>query len=1216
MPPVGAEARTVLIPWGIYWVLASGRRCPQGTAILGLIPLALRHTSLAVFPLAPGLLKGIGQKTGLRIEVAEEGKGTQLHLPAVEGAGRIRLSIERLDHETPGSPWPAVVGALLMAVAFGIAVRRIYSREPASSVGRFAVFAGLCLLFRLGLAGLDMPGALVVGALFSSSRLDLILPAGLSRSPFDFFLTVSILGIILVAFLKHIYPKVYDLPGKIQHAMARRLLTAGLLVGAATAVPMLLFLYLHIIRGLLRASRFSYFPPGRVWHDAVGTVMLLCFFLVTLCFLFLGVTALHTLFRTLAGFGCRTFKAGLLTVAAVTPGLVAVFGLSGAEQGFWILHLAGVLMLTYFLHLRLKRDRYSFNHVVLFLFAATLFCFPSLRNETERKLGEKIVEVGEARRAAGAELAGRLQDALDRMADDPSLASLVEDPASLETLPALICARSGLVSPGISCHVRMTRYISRNFSYDMPTGRKAGTKGRGGWEHPAPEEIENLPHGALIRHPGVGDHRGHTFVTGRVHLGRKEDGFTVAVTAAVLWPFVSGRTFSARMPPPFQLDGAEADLVFSQYVDEKLVLTSTAELPSYRPLPPAVVEGFAQGADSVWTEEDLPEGVVRQLYFRDAPAGPNGAWAVGYRRPVGWRYILEFLRLFLLHIAAGGVLFFLFFLVSFPYDPELRGNIRFRFKYRLLLSFTLIAILPLIALGTTMENMTARRVMGDLEEDAAANLQIFQDLLETDIREYIDGSPTGYARPGLFADKLEEYWYENVWYAARSDILRRDFDVYIDDKFFAGARGDPYKNRILSSRMPASEYRRIVLGSDRILFRTEQVGTFIKLVGYKRLVNAEGRVFGALSMTRLLPRMDLDREIATQISFVLTLYLFTLLAVALIGVALARRISRPVEELTVATREVATGNLEHRIELTSRDEIGELVSSFNRMTQELQDNRMQIIRAEKEAAWGEMARQIAHEIKNPLTPMRLSTGHILKAHRDRHPRFESILQEGLERIAAQIDALGKIASEFSDFARFPHRRPAPENLEDIVSSAVRLLSEEVRCADPPVNFNELYDEVPFVDVDRDEMERVVFNVIKNAVQALRETGGTVRVSISIGATGLRTRPKREGTRRVAKTERKLKPRDEVVEVAVEDNGPGIPAEIQPRLFEPYFSTKSGGTGLGLAICKKSVSEMGGEIVIMSEEGVGTTVTIRLPVSPKMEEATPDDKTPTTSPEAD
>jgi nitrogen fixation/metabolism regulation signal transduction histidine kinase len=271
------------------------------------------------------------------------------------------------------------------------------------------------------------------------------------------------------------------------------------------------------------------------------------------------------------------------------------------------------------------------------------------------------------------------------------------------------------------------------------------------------------------------------------------------------------------------------------------------------------------------------------------------------------------------------------------------------------------------------------------------------------------------------------------------------------------------------------------------------------------------------------------------------------------------------------------------------------VDSFNRMMEELKDSRHHIIQAEKESAWREMARQIAHEIKNPLTPMRLSASHILKAHRDEHPKFDRILAEGLERIAAQVDALGKIASEFSDFARFPHANIQPNDLNAVVSNAVRLVAEEVRDADPAVTVKETYGDLPAVPLDRDEMERAVINVVKNAVQALREEGGTVRVLTRLRGQEKGDSQRRKATRRVAKTERRLRPKDRVVEIVVTDDGPGIPAEIQPRLFEPYFSTKSGGTGLGLAICKRSITQMGGEIAIDSEEGVGTTVTVRLPV---------------------
>ena len=286
----------------------------------------------------------------------------------------------------------------------------------------------------------------------------------------------------------------------------------------------------------------------------------------------------------------------------------------------------------------------------------------------------------------------------------------------------------------------------------------------------------------------------------------------------------------------------------------------------------------------------------------------------------------------------------------------------------------------------------------------------------------------------------------------------------------------------------------------------------------------------------------------------------------------SRRITQPITNLIKQTNEIARGNLDARVEFQTKDEIGLLGDSFNKMAEDLKISNKKLIQAEKTAAWREMARQVAHEIKNPLTPIKLSAQLIERAHHDQHPDLDSLVEESVKNIVEQTESLRRIASDFSNFAAFPKTDRKPHSLLGIIKDCVKAYSNAESSGIEISLEAELGEEV-VAEVDADEMKRVFYNLFNNAFEAMPD-GGKIVVSAYLLET------KDDGR---------------IVEVRVKDRGRGISQEIAERLFEPYFTTRSSGTGLGLAICKKTIEGYGGEMAIHSEEGVGTTVILKLRV---------------------
>jgi two-component system nitrogen regulation sensor histidine kinase NtrY len=285
------------------------------------------------------------------------------------------------------------------------------------------------------------------------------------------------------------------------------------------------------------------------------------------------------------------------------------------------------------------------------------------------------------------------------------------------------------------------------------------------------------------------------------------------------------------------------------------------------------------------------------------------------------------------------------------------------------------------------------------------------------------------------------------------------------------------------------------------------------------------------------------------------------------AVVLSRRITRPLEDLAEGARRIAGGDLETRVPERGSVELTALARSFNRMSTDLERNREELIRAERIATWREIARRIAHEIKNALSPIQLSLENVRKAFRSGHPEMDRILEESTTAASAEIAGLDRMVAEFSEFARMPPLEPGPYDLHDVLRRAARTAcgedGYELRLGARPADGRG----------DADQLYRAFLNLIKNAREAMEEAG-----------TWGGSHPLRVEARRLA---------GDLFEVAIHDRGPGLEAAEAERIFTPYFTTKSSGTGLGLPLVHRIVTEHGGTVRVEGRRGEGSVFTVRL-----------------------
>jgi nitrogen fixation/metabolism regulation signal transduction histidine kinase len=359
-------------------------------------------------------------------------------------------------------------------------------------------------------------------------------------------------------------------------------------------------------------------------------------------------------------------------------------------------------------------------------------------------------------------------------------------------------------------------------------------------------------------------------------------------------------------------------------------------------------------------------------------------------------------------------------------------------------------------------------------------------------------------------------------------------------------------------------YRAILLEGRPSFVGRERAGDF------EYLVAATPVQLGGRQAVLTIPLASRQQETAAQIDeldrrVLLAAVLFMMLG-ASIGYYMAERIADPVNRLMRATRRIARGDLDARVLATSSDELRRLVDAFNQMADDLQRQRRELERTNRLAAWADMARQVAHDIKNPLTPIQLNAEHLRRVHVDQGKPLGNVIDECVANILGQVRLLRQIASEFSSFASAPEPRPVDTVLADLVNEVVE--PYRTGLAGRVAITTQIPPGLPSVRIDRMLIGRALTNIIENALHAM-PGGGALTIDAAL-----------------APSKR--------VQLRISDTGVGMDAEAIARIFEPYFSTKAIGTGLGLTIAKRNVEANGGTIAVTSDRGKGTSVTITLP----------------------
>jgi len=399
-----------------------------------------------------------------------------------------------------------------------------------------------------------------------------------------------------------------------------------------------------------------------------------------------------------------------------------------------------------------------------------------------------------------------------------------------------------------------------------------------------------------------------------------------------------------------------------------------------------------------------------------------------------------------------------------------------------------------------------------------------------------------------------------------SDIHGVDVNVYgLNGDLYVSSEANVYTKGVLSKKMDPTAFYHLDRLRQVIHPQEEKIGKFSYLSIYSP-VRDDGKVYAYINIPYFTSKPELEQEISNFLVTIINLNAFIFLIAGLIALFITNRITRSFSIISDKMKEVNLGKHNDEITWNREDEIGELVKEYNKMVNKLGESARALAKSEREGAWREMARQVAHEIKNPLTPMKLSIQYLQKAINNNQENVKELSGSVAHTLVEQIDHLSKIAADFSQFANIGNTHVLKFDLHDVIGSLRNLYrpNEKVDLVWRPVN-----DKV-IVEADKTQMNRLFTNLLANAMEACNGQE-TCKVEI---------REQREGN---------------MIRVSIKDNGEGIPEDMQDRIFIPNFTTKSSGTGLGLAMCMGIVEQAHGRIWFETMKGEGTTFHVELPL---------------------
>ena len=491
-------------------------------------------------------------------------------------------------------------------------------------------------------------------------------------------------------------------------------------------------------------------------------------------------------------------------------------------------------------------------------------------------------------------------------------------------------------------------------------------------------------------------------------------------------------------------------------------------------------------------------------------------------------------------------------LVYFPFRPF---KVSFTFRNRLQFSIITIIFVSFLVIGTTTLLYLIR-----LNDDKNHNIlseKAHSVLIELEHKLADEES---------LSKEMEEYLSSLL--TKFSLVFFSDINLYdLNGSLIATSRAKIFDEGLISEKIDHNAFNKLTVDEKILFIQSEKIGNYEYLSAYVPFRNSENKLIAYLNLPYFARQNELLKEISTFLIAFFNIYVLLFAIAIFVTILISRYITKPLQLIKGKISRVKLGKTNEKIDWKRKDEIGALISEYNRMIDEMEKSAKLLAKSEREGAWREMAKQVAHEIKNPLTPMKLSAQYLQKAWEDKAPDWDKRLKNFTQTITEQIETLSTIASEFSDFAKMPVTKNEKIELIKILKNSIDIFKDYKKYS---IELKYSGTKNYYVLGDKNQMLRVFNNLIKNSIQAMsRKDSGNIDIEISSSE------------------------KEHIIKIT--DDGHGITEEQAGRIFSPSFTTRSSGTGLGLAIVKSIITEANGKISFTSEEGKGTTFEIRLPM---------------------
>jgi two-component system, NtrC family, nitrogen regulation sensor histidine kinase NtrY len=529
-------------------------------------------------------------------------------------------------------------------------------------------------------------------------------------------------------------------------------------------------------------------------------------------------------------------------------------------------------------------------------------------------------------------------------------------------------------------------------------------------------------------------------------------------------------------------------------------------------------------------------------------------------------YLLEAMTLFAYIFSTFLVLLGLFRAITILIQTRLRpgllkSHLKLNLRSQIHGTFIIITLLSFIVIGVATIFFFINRYERNNLNRLSKAIQIMNNQVQTEI-----------GRRATFDDMVKIYetggndMLENL--ARRvAEIHGTDINFYdLDGKLVVSSNPFVYDKGILSNRMNPVAYYQLHNKQLVQFINEEQMGSVSYQSIYSPVKGEGGEAYAYLNIPSFDSQEELKKEISNFFVTIINLNAFIFLIAGAVALFITNRITSSFTIITDKMKAINLGKDNEEIPWDREDEIGSLVAEYNKMVNKLESSAAQLAKSEREGAWREMARQVAHEIKNPLTPMKLSIQYLQKAIDKNSPNVREMTSNVARTLVEQIDHLSKIAADFSQFANIGNPRSEVFDLHELLHSltALYLATENLEFIWRPVSQRVM------IMADKTQLNRLFTNLLQNAVEAC-------------------------DTKLVRKivVEEELQGDDLIVKIS--DNGEGIPLSIQKKIFIPNFTTKTSGTGLGLAMSKSIVEQAKGELWFATKEQEGTTFFVKLPL---------------------